>query len=157
MLLQKIILHFKGRKILDAAALFAFNPSNLTNAVLTPNAKEYERLKNHSKIDKILKKGNIVVAKSPKTKIYFRNLIFENRTGNPGLTKAGTGDVLAGLIGGFTAQSKNTLQSAINGVYLLGKIGDILLKKKQGYFYLASDLAREIKKNMVLKGKKVIL
>jgi len=38
------------------------------------------------------------------------------------------------------------LQSAINGVYFLGLLGDVLYKKKKGYFYLASDLAQEVKR-----------
>ncbi len=37
------------------------------------------------------------------------------------------------------------LQSAINAAYFNGLAGDILLKKKKGFTYLASDLAEEIK------------
>jgi len=62
------------------------------------------------------------------------------------MSKAGTGDVLAGLTAGFLAQSKNLIQSAINAAYYNGLIGDILLKKKKGFTYLASDMVEEIKK-----------
>ena len=61
------------------------------------------------------------------------------------MTKGGTGDVLAGLCAGFLAQSKNLLQSAVNAVYFNGLIGNILLKKKKGFTYLASDMVKEIK------------
>ena len=62
------------------------------------------------------------------------------------MTRGGTGDVLAGLCAGFLAQSKNLLQSAKNAAYINGMIGDILLKKKRGFTYLASDMVEEIKK-----------
>ena len=62
------------------------------------------------------------------------------------MTKGGTGDVLAGLAAGFLAQSKDLLQSAINAAYINGLIGDILLKKKKGYSFIASDMVDKIKK-----------
>ncbi len=145
-LLKRVIVGFQGLKVLDAAALFVFDSKSLQNTVLTPNPKEFQRLKKYCNISRLIQKGNIIVAKSARTKIFAKDQIYENRTGNAGLTKAGTGDVLAGLIAGFAAQSKNLLQSAINGVYFVGILGDMLLKKKKGYFYLASDLAEEVKK-----------
>ena len=62
------------------------------------------------------------------------------------MTKAGTGDVLAGLAVGFYAQTKNNLEAAKLATYYNGLIGDILLKKKKGFTYLASDMVEEIKK-----------
>ena len=62
------------------------------------------------------------------------------------MTKGGTGDVLAGLAAGFLAQSKDLLQSAVNAAYYNGLIGDILLKRKKGFTYLASDMVGEIKR-----------
>ena len=72
-----------------------------------------------------------------------------NKTGNPGMTKAGTGDVLAGLCAGYLAQSHDLFQSAVNGTYFNGLIGDILLKKKKGFTYLASDMVDEIQKTAI--------
>ena len=62
------------------------------------------------------------------------------------MTKAGTGDVLAGLCAGFLAQSRNLQQSAVNATYFCGLIENILLKKKRGFTYLASDMVKEIKR-----------
>ena len=62
------------------------------------------------------------------------------------MTRGGTGDVLAGLCAGFLAQSKDILQSAKNAEYINGQIGDILLKRKKGFTYLASDMVEEIKR-----------
>ncbi len=143
-LIKKITRQFAGLKILDGAAITAFDISKLNNAILTPNPHEYQRLQHYCDTNALIKHGNIIVAKSWQTRIFSHHGIYENRTGNPGLTKAGTGDVLAGLIAGFSAQSKDLLQSAINGVYYLGKLGELLYKKKRGYFYLASDLADAI-------------
>ncbi|MDD5109816.1 MAG: NAD(P)H-hydrate dehydratase [Patescibacteria group bacterium] len=145
-LIKKFAGTFAGFKILDAAAITAFDRVKLRNAILTPNTCEYEHLQQYADIRQLVARGNIVVAKSWRTTIYSMHGTYENRTGNPGLTKAGTGDVLAGLIAGFTAQSKDQLQSAINAVYYLGLLGDALLKKKKGYFYLASDLAQETRR-----------
>ena len=72
--------------------------------------------------------------------------IFYNKTGNAGMSKAGTGDVLAGLVAGFLAQGNDLQQSAVNAAYFNGLVGDILLKKKKGYSYLASDMVNEIKR-----------
>ena len=62
------------------------------------------------------------------------------------MSKGGTGDVLAGLTAGFLAQNNNLLQSAINAAYFNGLIGDLLLKKKKGFTYLASDMVDEIER-----------
>ena len=61
------------------------------------------------------------------------------------MTKAGTGDVLAGLAVGFLAQGLTKEQSAINAAYINGKIGDYL-KKKKGYSFIASDLINDYNK-----------
>ena len=128
-------------KVLDAAALDAFDPRSLRHAVLTPNRSEYQRLQRRCDLRALVRRGNIIVAKSWRTTIYATQGEFQNRTGNPGLTKAGTGDVLAGFIAGLIAQSGDPFQASINAVYLLGRVGDALRKKYGGYYFLASDLA----------------
>ena len=144
-LIKKITGAFAGQKVLDAAAITSFDRAHLRNAALTPNLREYERLRRYADVDRLVASGNIIVAKSWRTKIYNARGVWENRTGNPGLTKAGTGDVLAGLLAGFIAQSHDILQSAINAVYFLGILGETIYKKKRGYYYLASDLAEAVR------------
>lgn len=48
-----------------------------------------------------------------------------NTTGNAGMAKGGSGDVLAGLIAGLCAQGAPTFAAAYCGVYLHGKAGDL--------------------------------
>ncbi len=95
---------------------------------------------------KFLNKNNIILLKGKIDVIISKDKILMARGGNAGMTKGGTGDVLAGLCAGFLAQSKNLLQSAVNASYFNKKIGDILLKKKKGFTYLASDMVEEIER-----------
>ena len=70
--------------------------------------------------------------------------IFINPTGNPGMATAGTGDVLAGMIGGFLAQGLSPLDAAIVGTYLHGVAGDVAALRLSRAAMLAGDLLDEI-------------
>lgn len=94
---------------------------------------------------KFLNKNNVILLKGKIDAIISKDKTFYVKGGNAGMTKGGTGDVLAGLCAGFLAQSKDILQSAINASYFNKEIGDILLRRKKGFTYLASDMVGEIK------------
>ena len=66
-----------------------------------------------------------------------------NDTGNPGMTVGGTGDVLAGVVGGFISQGMTPFDAASNAAFICGAAGDQLQIFK-GHGYTASDLTREI-------------
>ena len=72
--------------------------------------------------------------------------IYINKSGCSALAKAGSGDVLTGMITGLLAQTKNPLNSAILGVFLHGLTGDIAAKSLTEYGVLASDLLNFIPK-----------
>ena len=76
-----------------------------------------------------------------------------NTTGNPGLSSAGTGDVLAGIIGGLIAQGLEPAHAAKLGVYLHGAAADALVAQGCGPVGLtASEVAlkaRELINRMV--------
>ena len=74
--------------------------------------------------------------------IFNANNLKINKTGNAGLTKGGTGDVLAGLIGALFAVNEAFL-SACCGAFINGYAGDLLLKEK-GYYYTPLDLIEKI-------------
>jgi len=66
-----------------------------------------------------------------------------NKTGNPYLTKGGTGDTLAGICGALMARGVDPFVAAQAAIYINGKAGEIAArKKKEGL--LATDLIEAI-------------
>lgn len=63
---------------------------------------------------------------------------------NPLLASAGTGDVLAGMIGGYMAQGLEPFQAAALGVYLHAATGESLRRQLGDGGLLASELADEL-------------
>jgi len=62
-----------------------------------------------------------------------------SRTGNPGMTVGGTGDVLAGVCGAFAARL-GAFGAACVGAYVSGRAGDAVVDEN-GYGMTATDLA----------------
>lgn len=58
-----------------------------------------------------------------------------NTTGNPGMAKGGSGDVLTGLIGGLLARGYGAEDAAALGVWIHGKAGDVLTTGKSAEAY----------------------
>lgn len=67
-----------------------------------------------------------------------------NATGNPGMATAGSGDVLAGAVGGFLAQGLGPLHAALAGVSVHGLAGDLAARDIGRRGLLASDIARRL-------------
>jgi NAD(P)H-hydrate epimerase len=63
-----------------------------------------------------------------------------NPTGNTGLAKGGSGDVLTGLIGGLLAQGYDALSAALLGVYVHGLAADLAIERSSPRSILASDV-----------------
>lgn len=135
-----------------------------TNAliVLTPHMKEMSRMlqcsvkelieqrmeKLHAFVERykvvcVLKGARTLVAKEHQN-------TYLNLSGNAAMAKAGSGDVLAGVIVGILAQQCEPYTSACLGVFLHGLAGDMARDKKGAYSVLASDLVAEI--SSVLKN-----
>ncbi|MEN4018627.1 MAG: NAD(P)H-hydrate dehydratase [Methanobacterium sp.] len=66
-----------------------------------------------------------------------------NKTGNPGMTVGGTGDCLAGLVGGLMAQGHDGFEAACLGAYINGRAGDMATEKYE-YHFTASDMIKYI-------------
>ncbi|BDD03208.1 NAD(P)H-hydrate dehydratase [Aureibacter tunicatorum] len=104
-------------------------------SILTPHPKEFERLagawnNDFEKLElqkKLAKRINgIVIVKGAHTSIANSNgELFFNSTGNPGMAKGGSGDILTGLITGLRAKGSSALDAALLGVYLHGLAGDL--------------------------------
>lgn len=91
--------------------------------------------------------GAIVVLKGSGTIVAApddRGRVFVNTTGNPGMAKGGSGDVLAGMIASFAAQGIPSYWAAIFGVFLHGLAGDRCAKRFSQRGMLPSDLIEEL-------------
>jgi len=67
-----------------------------------------------------------------------------NKTGNPGMATAGSGDVLSGMVAAFLGQGLNSFDAAKFAVYLHGLAGDLAAKEKTGMGMIASDIIDKI-------------
>ena len=125
------------------------------NTLITPHPMELSRLlkvdigeiqKNRIEYATIAaKKYNvIVVLKGYNTVITNGDEVYINRTGNSALAKAGSGDVLTGVISGFLAQGLRPTEAAVLGVYLHGLTGEIASESLTQYGVNASDLVQFI-------------
>ncbi len=85
----------------------------------------------------VLKDYNTVVT-TPDGRLYF------NSTGNPGLAKGGSGDILAGMIAGFAAQGIDPAMAACAGVYLHGLAADRCALRKSQYGMLPTDILDDL-------------
>jgi NAD(P)H-hydrate epimerase len=65
-------------------------------------------------------------------------------TGNPGMASGGTGDVLAGLLGGLLAQRLAPFDAAVLGVFAHGAAGDAVAARRGEMGLLAGDLIDEL-------------
>ena len=69
--------------------------------------------------------GQVIVLKGYRTVVTDGDRVYINDTGNSSLSKAGTGDVLSGIIGTLLAQEMNGFDAAVCGVWVHGKAGEI--------------------------------
>lgn len=69
---------------------------------------------------------------------------FADGAGNVGLATSGSGDVLAGLIGGLAARGADPLQAAVWGVHVHAAAGDRLAERIGPLGYLARELVDEV-------------
>lgn len=124
------------------------------NSILTPHAKEFERLfgagendleRYQLQKDSSIKYGTYIVLKGAHTSISTpTGSFYFNTTGNPGMATAGSGDVLTGIITGLKAQGYSSQEAAIIGVYLHGLAGDFAAARQGVEAMLAGDIVKDI-------------
>ncbi|MDP2940973.1 MAG: NAD(P)H-hydrate dehydratase [Candidatus Omnitrophota bacterium] len=85
----------------------------------------------------VLKGRNTVVAD-------YKHNLYINKTGNPGMATAGSGDVLTGIIAAFLGQGLDAFSAAKYAVYLHGLAGDLAAKEKTQISLIASDIIAKI-------------
>lgn len=156
---QKLIIDLPVKKfVFDAGSLQMMQADWLlklhTKPVITPHQLEFERLfqvkiKDLSfdeKVDVVKGKAKefkiVILLKAVKDIITDGETVYVIEGGNAGLTKGGSGDILAGLTTSFFAKN-DALSSAVMASVLLKKSADSLYASK-GYWYNMLDLIDEI-------------
>jgi hydroxyethylthiazole kinase-like uncharacterized protein yjeF len=144
--------------VIDGGALAALSAKlNLlsersdNSVVLTPHLGEFRRLLDTPGSDipqqaaTLATKYNLtMVLKGHPTRIYDSAESYENHTGGPALATAGSGDVLAGMIGGLIAQGVTPYEAAKAAVYLHGLAGNLAAEAKTEAGVIASDIIESI-------------
>jgi NAD(P)H-hydrate epimerase len=84
--------------------------------------------------------GQVMVLKGDRTVVTDGRRVYVNRTGDSSLSKAGTGDILSGIIGTLLAQQLDHFDAACMAVYLHGRAGEIAGKRLGRRSVLARDV-----------------
>lgn len=143
-------------KIIDAYAIAMAPKDKLSNCILTPHRGELrhlwgdetnlktKRLEGNLKryaIEHectIILKGHVDILFSPSGEVAY------NKTGNAGMAKGGTGDVLSGLVGAFLTKNDSWIASKA-AIFINGFAGD-LAYKEFGFNFSATDIVPYLQK-----------
>lgn len=156
-IVSQMISNSKIPLIIDADGINAINLNKdilnkcASDIILTPHPGEMARLCSVTPADiqnhrleyalSFIKKYNVtLVLKGANTIIASKEGIFINTTGNAGMAKGGSGDILAGMIASFSAQGMSALNAAACGVYLHGLAGDMAAARLSQTAMLPSNM-----------------
>ena len=117
--------------------------------VLTPHAGEFARLSgidnaNPAELTLFARKYQcIVLYKGHRTLIAVPDgALYRNHSGNPGMAKGGSGDVLAGMLVSLCGQGIPAVQAACAAAWLHGRAGDLAANALSEYGMTPSDMLR---------------
>jgi NAD(P)H-hydrate epimerase len=155
-LLKSLIQQGKKQFVIDADGLNILSENKTwlsflsSGTILTPHPGELDRLcgKSNSGFERLekakelaIKNSIIVVLKGAYTAVCLpTGEVCFNSTGNPGMAKGGSGDVLTGIISALLAQGLPQINAALLGVYIHGLAGDIAAEKFGEISMTPSDL-----------------
>lgn len=119
--------------------------------ILTPHAREFQRL---STLDRPTPKELSAFAQANRCILLYKGhrtliantdgSVYRNVTGNPGMAKGGSGDVLAGMIVSLCGQRLSALDAACVGAFLHGKAGDLAANAISEYGMTPDDLLNHL-------------
>lgn len=137
------------RWVIDGGSLQTMDPSFIPHhAILTPHHGEFERLfgvkGTLETVQEMAEKYHcVIVLKGEEDIVASPDACTVVKGGNAGMTKGGTGDVLAGLVAALYAQNDDSFLVACAGSYINKQAGENLAKKV-GVYFNANDLVGEI-------------
>ncbi len=156
-LTERLLKKFPQKKwLIDAGSLQVVDKSwlkPLKQVIITPHPKEFVTLfgvklpqEQEARVRLLKAKAKeyscIIVVKGKEDLVCKAEECWVNKTGNEGMTKGGTGDVLAGLMAALLCKNEPFL-AAQAGIFINGKAGDQLYKSK-GPFFNSSDLTDQL-------------
>ena len=165
-ILSYIIKNYTGRLLIDADginSLAVFGKEVLKSAerkcsiVLTPHIGEFCRISGKDK-EEVLENPIAVAkdfAKEYRVTVLLKNAVSVitdgnvaviNTTGNNGMAKAGSGDVLSGFTAGLLTRDDEPIMCVAVAAYLFGKAGDLALKAQNEYAMTATDIVANLYK-----------
>lgn len=141
----------------DALNIISDNKNNMDiipkRSIITPHPKEFERLfgTSENSFERLQLARNkakeyeiYVILKDHHTQVITpEGKVFYNITGNSGLAKGGSGDLLTGILTSFLAQGYSAEQTAILGVWFHGKAAGFASKKHSKEAMLPTDIINE--------------
>ncbi len=155
----ELVKHAQVPLILDADGINAVAKNILVlekskyPVILTPHEGEFCRLTGQENVtDRVGEATDfakthrcILVLKGHRTLVALPDgTVLENTTGNPGMAKGGSGDVLAGMILSLAGQGLLPADAAACGVYLHGKAGDLAANQLGEYGMTPTDMLQKI-------------
>ena len=146
-------------KMDDGMALLKSHAADGVPTILTPHAKEFERLfgsctdvrqRQQRQCAASRETGCVIVYKGHQTQTSGRQgEMYMNTTGNAGMATAGSGDVLTGVTLAFMAQNKENQidieMCATLAVWIHGKSGDLAVRKQSECSLTAGDIVENLK------------
>ncbi|HRH67219.1 MAG TPA: NAD(P)H-hydrate dehydratase [Bacteroidia bacterium] len=156
--MRHLLYSYRKPLLLDADALniLSHHPEWMEyipeNSILTPHPKEFARLTKEVKDD--FERFELQIQFSKQYKVYVvlkgahtciacpDGTAWFNSSGNPGMAKGGSGDVLTGIIAGLMAQGYKSLEAAQLGVFVHGLAGDEAARIKTQLSMTATDIVK---------------
>lgn len=167
-----LLTHFEGKLLLDADGWFALKHLGLEillqkrcELIVTPHLKEFADVVGDtvsSLQEHLVEKAKTfastyhltLVLKDCASVITDGEQVFINPTGSPTNAKAGSGDMLSGIIAGLWSYQKKAVIAGAVGSYILGACGERLQKEQGSYACIATDVLRILPRVMKsLEGK----
>ena len=149
-LTERLLTKYPEKKwVVDGGSLQTISPDILSKtAIITPHHREFEMLfgkpGTEESVSEMAKKFEVtILAKGVEDIVASPEKTVRVLGGNPGMTKGGTGDVLAGLVAALYAQNDDAFLVASAASYINKKAGESLAGRV-GTNFNASDLASEI-------------